>query len=444
MGARMQASESSLAVHAHDRSAARYASLLLSDGAALYAHVLSLLLGAAVLFFLNRHRWFLWDEWVFFAVLHPQFLAGDFKDFLFAPYVSHWVTIPNVLFELAYRIGGTHYYWVYLAAPISAHLGVTTLVRIVMRRAGVAAWPATLLALPMLLTGAGAGNLTFGWQFQFVGAVFFGLAQALMTDVDGPIGRRDIAGLGLGLLCLMCSGVSLAMIPISALNLALRSRWRAAAFQVVPLTVVYLIWFVTIGHQGLPIQPAYQLALIPLFIWTGISATFDGITGIVGVAPIVLLGGLVLAVRQGILPRLPGYRLPWAMSVAPFLLFLLAGYGRIGAGVDYATGSRYVYIGVACFLPLLAVLISRHLDARPFRWIFVGMLAWSMITNIANLYLEVHLQTGRGLVVRNTVLRLAKDPNLFSMDPAQRVNAPATIDLTVGVIQRMVRAGDLP
>ena len=30
------------------------------------------------------------------------------------------------------------------------------------------------------------------------------------------------------------------------------------------------------------------------------------------------------------------------------------------------------------------------------------------------------------------------------MDPAQRVNAPATIDLTVGVIQRMVRAGDLP
>src|SRR5437762_11612482 len=103
-----------------------------------------------------------------------------------------------------------------------------------MRRAGVAAWPATLLALPMLLTGAGAGNLTFGWQFQFVGAVFFGLAQALMTDVDGPIGRRDIAGLGLGLLCLVCSGVSLAMIPISALNPALLSRCPPAAFQLLP------------------------------------------------------------------------------------------------------------------------------------------------------------------------------------------------------------------
>src|SRR5436305_4519334 len=104
MGARMQASESSLAVHAHDRSAARYVSLLLSDRAALYAHALSLLLGAAVLFFLNRHRWFRWDEWAVFAVLHPQFLAGGFKDFHFAPYVIHWVTIPHVLLYLAYRI----------------------------------------------------------------------------------------------------------------------------------------------------------------------------------------------------------------------------------------------------------------------------------------------------------------------------------------------------
>src|SRR5712691_10339030 len=74
-----------------------------TDRAALWAHVGSLALAAAFLFFLNRHRWFMLDEWVFFAQIHPWLLACDWTDFLFAPYVSHWVTIPNLLWEAAYR-----------------------------------------------------------------------------------------------------------------------------------------------------------------------------------------------------------------------------------------------------------------------------------------------------------------------------------------------------
>jgi hypothetical protein len=417
---------------------------MVTDRAALWAHAGSLLLAAAVLFFLNRHRWFMWDEWVFFAVIHPWFLAGDWKDFLFAPYVSHWVTIPNLLWEAAYRIGRTHSYWVYLVAPISAHLGVTALVRTAVRRAGVGAWPATLFSLPLLFTGAGAGNLTFGWQIQFVGAVFFGLAQLLVSDHDGPVGRRDLAGVGLGMLGLMFSAVSLAMVPMVGINLALRSRWRAAAVAVLPLAAAFLVWFFTIGHHGAPIQPVFQLAQLPLFVWTGVAATFDGLTGIVGIAPLVVVGGVVLAIRKGLLPRTPGLTAPWAMAAAPLFLFLLAGYGRIGAGVQYATESRYVYIGVACFIPLLAVIVMRYLDGAPIRWALAAFLAWSIVFNVANLYLEIHLETERGQAVRGVVLNLANDPNLFSMDPNQAVNVPAVLDLTVGVIQRMVRAGDLP
>src|SRR5215470_8800321 len=86
------------------RSRAALLAWAVTDRAAVWAHVASLVLATAVLFFLNRHRWFMWDEWVFFARIHPWFLAGDWKDFLFAPYVSHWVTIPNILWEIAYRI----------------------------------------------------------------------------------------------------------------------------------------------------------------------------------------------------------------------------------------------------------------------------------------------------------------------------------------------------
>lgn len=427
---------------AQDRQAA--VAWLLSDRAALLAHVGSLFVAAGLLFFLNRHRWFMWDEWVFFAQIHPWLLAGDWKDFLFAPYVSHWVTVSNLLFELAYRIGGTHNYWVYLVAPISAHLGVTTLVRLAMRRAGVGPWAATLLVLPLLLTGAGAGNLTFGWQIQFVGAVFFGLAQLLVSDHDGPIDGRDLAGVGLGLLGLMCSAVSLAMVPVVGINLALRSRWRAAAVAVLPLAAAFVVWFVAIGHHGTPRPPAFELAQLPLFVWTGVSATLDGLTGIVGVAPLIVVGGVVLAVRKGILPRQPRYALPWAMAAAPIFLFLLAGYGRVGAGIAYAAESRYVYIGIACFLPLLSVIVMRYAEAAPLRWVVAAVLVWSLVFNVAGMYLFIREQTQRGLVVRDVVLGLANDPNLFAMDPNQPVNVPAVLDLSVGVIQRMVRAHDLP
>src|SRR2546425_1072236 len=113
---------------------------------------------------------------------------------------------------------------------------------------GVGPWLATILSLLVLLTGVGAGNLEFGWQIQFTGAVFFGLAQLVISDHDGPVDWRDFAGLGLGALGLMFSAVSLAMVAMVGINLALRSRWRAAAIAVLPLAAAFVAWYLLIGH----------------------------------------------------------------------------------------------------------------------------------------------------------------------------------------------------
>jgi len=429
------------------RASSRIQSLittLSTDRAALQAHVASLVVGVALLFFLDRHRWFLWDEWYFFATLHPWLQAGDWKDFLFAPYVSHWVTIPNLLWEAAFRIGGTRHYWVYLVAPLSAHLGVVALVRVIMRRVGVGPWLATILSLLVLLTGVGAGNLEFGWQIQFTGAVFFGLAQLVISDHDGPVDWRDFAGLGLGALGLMFSAVSLAMVAMVGINLALRSRWRAAAIAVLPLAAAFIAWYLLIGHAGTPRQPYFQLAALPQFIWIGVAATLDGLTGIGGAAAVLLIGTIILAIRLNLLPRRPRYSVPWAMAAGAILFFLEVGYGRIGAGTGYATGSRYLYIGVVCFLPLIAMVLARYLESTPARWAFAGFLAWAMITNLGSLYLEIHLNTERGQNIRDIVLALANNPTLDSMDASKAIDAPGALYLTVGVVQRMHRQGDLP
>jgi hypothetical protein len=417
---------------------------LRTDRAALWTHIASLLVGLGVIFFLDRNRWFLWDEWYFFTTLHPWFLAGDWKDFLFAPYVTHWVTIPNLLWEAAYRIGGTHHYWVYLVAPLSAHAGVVALVRVIMRRLGVGAWLATILSVPVLLTGVGAGNLVFGWQIAFTGAVFFGLGQLVITDHEGPIDWRDFAGLGLGLLGLMFSAVSLPMVAMVGINLVIRSRPRAAALAVLPLAAVFLTWYALIGHRGTPIQPVFQLAALPQFVWTGVSATLDGLTGIAGAAAVIVFATVYLAIGLNLTPLRPGYSTPWAMAAGAILFFFEAGYGRIGAGVGYATGSRYLYIGLVCLLPLIAMVIARYMHIAPARWALAGFLAWAMIFNLGTLYLEVHLETVRGEAVRNVVTALATNPALDSMDGSRPVDVPAVLYLTVGVVQRMHRQGDLP
>ena len=67
-----------------------------------------------------------------------------------------------------------------------------------------------------------------------------------------------------------------------------------------------------------------------------------------------------------------------------------------------------------------------------------------MITNLGSLYLEIHLNTERGQNLRGIVLALANDPSLDSMDGRKAIDAPGALYLTVGVVQRMHRQGDLP
>src|SRR5207245_4693232 len=126
-------------------------------------------------------------------------------------------------------------------------------------------------------------------------------------------------------------------------------------------------WYLLTGQPGRPRQPYFQLAALPQFIWIGVAATLDGLTGIGGAAAVLLIGTIILAIRLDLLPRRPRYSVPWAMAAGAILFFLEVGYGRIGAGTGYATGSRSLYIGVVSFLPLIAIVLAPHLDTTPAR-----------------------------------------------------------------------------
>lgn len=95
-----------------------------------------------------------------------------------------------------YSVFGLREYWPYQLIVISLHLTVAVLLRVVMRRAGVGPWLATICAGVFVLFGPGEDNILWAFQIGFAGALVLGIVQLLLADHDGPFNRRDWAGDG--------------------------------------------------------------------------------------------------------------------------------------------------------------------------------------------------------------------------------------------------------
>jgi hypothetical protein len=397
---------------------------------------------------LDRDRWFLYDEWAFPSLIHPLAVRGAWTRFLFAPYINHWIGLPNLVWEALYRVVGFRAYLPFLLPALAAHLANVAMVRVVLLRVGVRPWSATAAALLVLLTGAGAGNLAFAWQMGFLGSVMFGLGQLLLTDHEGALDWRDAGGLLLGLLGLMCTGVAPAFVFLAGANLALRRRWAAAAIAVLPLAAIFLAWYAAFGHRDLAGQPppdltAARLAVLPPFIWKGLTASLEGMAGIPGIGPVALPAALVAAALLRVAPRAAGSSLPWAMALAAVAFFGITGFGRAANGPQFAAESRFLYVGILLLLPLVAWLADRSMRAPAGVVIWAAVLAWALAANLGAMYALIHDQTVRGEGLRAAVYKAVNDPNLQSADPHQPIAADGAMWLTVGLIRQMKEEGAL-
>ena len=173
---------------------------LTSPGVALGAFVAAILVAVPVLFHAGRHQWFFLDEF--------DFLAGrDLRDVpdLFRPHNEHWTTPPIVIYRILFWLVGLRSYTPYLALAITAHLASAGLLRVVVRRSGVDPWLATAAIIPWVFFGTGNENILWGFQVTLGTSLLLGLVHVLAADHDGPVGRRDLLGLGAGLLAIMSS-----------------------------------------------------------------------------------------------------------------------------------------------------------------------------------------------------------------------------------------------
>ena len=244
---------------------------------------------------LGRNEWFAQDEWDFLAARKATNL-GD----LFRGHNVHWVTLPVLTYRFLFWAFGLRTYFPYRLVAVLVHLVAAALLLVVMRRAAVRPWIATAAASLFVLLGSGWQNIVQPFQICFTGALAFGLAHLLLADHDGPFDRRDAFGLGAGLLGLMCSGVGVTMVGVVGVTVLLRRGWRLALVHTAPLAAVYLVWLVTIGHDGYgDTSPTLHGAFG--FVGHGLRGAYREMAQVPGlgvVLAVMLAAGLVLGWQQ--------------------------------------------------------------------------------------------------------------------------------------------------
>ena len=392
-------------------------------------------LALPLLLFWGRGWWFWADDWDFLAAR----TAGNAGD-VFRGHYQHWTTVPVLAYRGLWFVFGLRSYLPYQLLVVAAHLIAVALLRIVMRRAGVRPWLATVTALVFVFFGSGAENILIAFQITFVGSLMFGLAQLLLADHEGSWDRRDWLGLLAGFAGLMCSGVAIAMTIVVGIAMLLRRGWRIALLHTAPLAIAYAIWSgVSPKGTSAGVYRTQSPLQVIKFLAIGAASAFGRLGQVPGIGiaiAAVMLVGLAWTFREQGLGALRGrLALPAALLAGAVVFLLVTGLVRsgqpgplanvVGAGPARARQSRYVYLVVAMALPALA--LAADAVARLHRWLAVPVVALLVVGVPGNVH-ELATYTNQSAFDRENfktaVLEAPRLPLARELPPGSQPGVP--------------------
>ncbi len=403
---------------------------------------------------LARHQWFTSDEWDFIGGRQ----AWSLHDLL-RPHNGHWSTLPILEYRALYALFGLRTYLPYQLTMLIVRVAAAVLLRAVMRRAGISPWVATALASFFLFLGTGWQDIIWGFQTGYIGAFAFGLIQLLLADHDGKLDRRDWLGLLAGFAGLLCSGVAVSMVIAVAVAATLRRGWRVAAFHVVPLATVYVLWDVTEARRpnSGPTATGHPVLLLRWMVNAaeGLFAAFGRVNVVTFAFAVLVVAGLVLAWSRLDRAALRTSRvLPIALLVGGVLFVAMTGWTRVVAyHPAYARMSRYVDVSVTLALPAIGIAI----DAVIRRWrilapvLVVAFLA-VLPVNVRELrhindpgWYAIQTPYRRGFVILAEVPSIHDVPRSMRVDDALHI-LPHSVEsnITIGWLLDAKAAGKLP
>jgi hypothetical protein len=304
----------------------------------------------AILVWMGRGLSFYSDEW-YYIEGRSLFDPATW----FPPHGEHWATVHVVVFRLLMEIVGLRTYVPYHALLIGLHIVVAAMVFILLRR-----WAGAPFALAggllILFFGSGFENLFWAFQIMFVGTIALGLVTVWLLDHPAT-GRRAAIVLCLLTVGLATSGLGLIFLAVVGLTMLLRPDWRRWVPGLAIPALIYVAWYVAIGHSGTGSQrnpfTIDQVLLTPGFVAEGIGHSIGSITGfppvLAGLAGLALVAGLVVAAIQ----RRPIPVPTIALGFGVVLQYTLIGLTRAGIFAGQSDYTRYTYLGG--ILTLLAI-----------------------------------------------------------------------------------------
>lgn len=340
-----------------------------------------LLTSGALLISFASQLWFFGDDWAF--LLHRGTVAGSDRGLL-SPHNEHWSTVPILVFRAIFAMVGLREYLPYALPVIAAHLGVVTLMYLLLVRFGTSRWVAVAVALFLAFFGAAADNTLWDFQMGLVGSVFFGLLALWLYagyERRSNEGRRDDgARLGWGwpnfpvwgaaLLALMCQGSALAMVVGLSVYVAAASGLRRAVVVASVPVGVYAAWSLGFGWYVPSVGgSAWDYTRVPQYVSIGLTSATERIFAIPGSGLLFL----ALLIGAAFLIRSTPARLryfAWAGITAAVAQFVLSGLARVHGDVEAADAGRYAYIVAVLMAPVLALVLQRVADRLPApRWV---------------------------------------------------------------------------
>lgn len=321
-------------------------------------HLALLVIGFGLLLWIGRGQWFDADEWAFLTE------RRDPSTLLLA-HVGHWSTIPHLIYQGLYRLVGLRDYTPWLVLILAVHTGIVHVGWRLALRAGADRWIATAAAAVLLVLGAGAENIWWGFQIGLAGSVLAGLVALALLERGQRIGesrRSEVQVTVLLTPALMLSGVTLAAIAGVAVMLLLTRGWRAAVRTCAVPTVVYLLWASTIWLPSLPADRDPGSVSVAALGFAGrvvIHALAATVRAPRSVGIVLAVGLLVVVARSVADPSARRHHAPIVAAAAAAVAFtVITGISRAGLGPAAAEASRYVHVVAALLVPLLAVALT--------------------------------------------------------------------------------------